>query len=200
MIHAYSLVHDDLPCMDDDDMRRGKPSNHKVFGEGIAVLTGDALLTHAFDVLANLPSLANTSAEVALRIVAEISRACGTGGSHRRTSRRFGGGGKPADAETLDFIHRNKTGALFKASVRTGAMLGGASDQDSRTSYRLRPTFRHCIPNRRRFAGCHGQSRKTWESDRQRRQIGETNAIRDFTASKNRARRHVITLSRRSEV
>lgn len=129
MIHAYSLVHDDLPCMDDDDMRRGKPSNHKVFGEGIAVLTGDALLTHAFDVLANLPSLANTSAEVALRIVAEISRACGTGGLIGGQVVDLEAAGKPADAETLDFIHRNKTGALFKASIRTGAMLGGASDQ-----------------------------------------------------------------------
>lgn len=129
MIHAYSLVHDDLPCMDDDDMRRGKPSNHKVFGEGMAVLAGDALLTHAFGVLADLPNLGSIAPEVALRIVSEIAGACGTGGLIGGQVVDLEAEGQRADAETLEYIHRNKTGALFKASVRAGALFGGADDR-----------------------------------------------------------------------
>lgn len=128
MIHAYSLVHDDLPAMDDDAMRRGKPTNHIKFGEGIAVLAGDALLTHAFIVLSHLPKLADVSEQVALRIVAEVAQASGTAGLI---------GGQVADleaegrtdtlsADELRAIHARKTGALFRTSVRAGALLAGA--------------------------------------------------------------------------
>lgn len=128
MIHAYSLVHDDLPAMDDDDMRRGKPTNHKVFGEGMAILAGDALLTQAFLVLARLPELISVSAETTVHVIREISEAAGTVGLI---------GGQVADLEAegranvaveeLQSIHARKTGALFRASVRTGALLAGAS-------------------------------------------------------------------------
>lgn len=127
MIHAYSLVHDDLPAMDDDDMRRGKPTNHKVFGEGMAILAGDALLTQAFLVLARLPELISVSAETTVHVIREISEAAGTVGLI---------GGQVADLEAegranvaveeLQSIHARKTGALFRASVRTGALLAGA--------------------------------------------------------------------------
>lgn len=128
MIHAYSLVHDDLPAMDDDDLRRGKPTNHKVFGEGIAILAGDALLTRAFWVLGRLPELVGATDEQTLAIIREISEAAGTSGLI---------GGQVADLEAegrrevtvdeLRSIHMRKTGALFRASLRTGALLANAS-------------------------------------------------------------------------
>lgn len=130
MIHAYSLVHDDLPAMDDDDMRRGKPTTHKVFGEGVAVLAGDALLTHAFWVLGRLPRLAGVSAGTALAVIEELTDAAGTMGLI---------GGQVADLEaegrtdvTVDHlrsIHLRKTGALFRACVRCGALLAGAGPE-----------------------------------------------------------------------
>lgn len=130
MVHAYSLVHDDLPCMDDDDLRRGKPTNHKVFGEAIAVLAGDALLTHAFWVLGKLPELTGAPPAATLSIINEVAAAAGTDGLI---------GGQVADLEAegragqisaaeLQSIHARKTGALFVASVRTGALLGGAEE------------------------------------------------------------------------
>lgn len=125
MIHTYSLVHDDLPCMDDDDLRRGRPTSHKVFGEGAAVLAGDALLTEAFVLLAsNRTGLPETSA---LKIVHLIADAAG--------SRHLIGGqmadleneGKRVSKQTLQFIHRQKTSALIEASVLSGAAAGGAT-------------------------------------------------------------------------
>ena len=140
MIHTYSLVHDDLPCMDDDDFRRGRPSNHKVFGEGVAVLAGDALLTRAFELLAALP-WAGVPAERALRIAAEIAQAAGTEGliggqvadleAERRPEEKGEWSREEAEA-ALEFIHRAKTGALFKASLRSGAILAGAGEEELR--------------------------------------------------------------------
>lgn len=129
MIHAYSLIHDDLPCMDDDDYRRGKLSNHKVFGDGIAVLAGDALLTHAFFLLARLPSLVGASAEQTVVIVEEIASAAGAAGMVGGQVADLTGGERPADPELLEFIHTHKTGALFRASTRAGALLAGADDE-----------------------------------------------------------------------
>jgi geranylgeranyl diphosphate synthase type II len=133
MIHAYSLIHDDLPCMDDDDYRRGKLTNHKVFGEGIAVLAGDALLTEAFIVLGRLPQLSGVSAELALQIVAEVATAAGTMGLIGGQVADLEAEGKAlaADAaEVLRFIHSRKTGALFRASLRGGALIGGLMGDD----------------------------------------------------------------------
>ncbi len=125
MIHTYSLIHDDLPALDNDDYRRGKLTCHKAFGEANAILAGDALLTLAFHVLATLP---HTAAEVRAGLVAELARAAGTvdgmiGGQVVDLEAPNG----PMIPETLEYIHRAKTGALFRAAVSLGAIGEGAS-------------------------------------------------------------------------
>jgi len=126
-IHTYSLVHDDLPALDDDDLRRGKPTNHKVFGEAIAILAGDALLTLAFQTLAMAP----VEPQRRLALLAMIAEAAGT-------DRGMIGGqvadleaeGKPSDTGMLEYIHRSKTAALIRASIVAGAIAGGAERAD----------------------------------------------------------------------
>ena len=127
MIHAYSLIHDDLPCMDNDDLRRGRPTNHKVFGEAIALLAGDALITHAFLVLSNLTRL-SVPGEKVLNIIKEIAEACGTGGMIGGQTEDICAEGKEIAIEDLRLIHRLKTGALIRAAVRTGALLGRVTE------------------------------------------------------------------------
>ena len=126
-IHTYSLIHDDLPALDNDDLRRGRPTCHKKFGEAMAILAGDALLTLAFEALANAP--APPAQRVAL--IQEIASAAGT--------RDGMVGGQVADLEaerkqitpeTLEYIHRSKTAALIRASIVAGAIAGGASQED----------------------------------------------------------------------
>ena len=126
MIHTYSLIHDDLPCMDDDDMRRGRPTNHKVYGEAIATLAGDALLTDAFKVLA-LSADKSASPALVLETVAELATAAGASGMVAGQVIDLLGEGKSKTVEELEELHGKKTGALFLASVRGGARLGGAS-------------------------------------------------------------------------
>ena len=128
MIHTYSLIHDDLPALDNDDFRRGRPTCHKQFGEAMAILAGDALLTLAFHVLARaeLPD-SNTR----IRLVEELSTAAGTpGGMIAGQVEDLQGEGKTPTPELLESIHRAKTGALLTASVRMGAICAGASDQE----------------------------------------------------------------------
>jgi geranylgeranyl diphosphate synthase type II len=129
-IHTYSLVHDDLPCMDDDDLRRGRPTTHKVFGEGVAVLTGDALLTVAFEILARTKATPRHGMADFLR---ELSQAAGS--SHLI-------GGQVADVEAekqqvspagLEFIHRGKTAAMISVSLRLGAMAADATPAECRS-------------------------------------------------------------------
>jgi geranylgeranyl diphosphate synthase type II len=128
MIHTYSLIHDDLPCMDDDDMRRGRPTNHKVYGEAIATLAGDALLTDAFKVLAlSADSGALPLPALVLETVAELATAAGSSGMVAGQVIDLLGEGKSKTVEELEELHGKKTGALFLASVRGGARLGGAS-------------------------------------------------------------------------
>lgn len=126
-IHTYSLIHDDLPAMDNDDLRRGKPTNHKVFGEGMAVLAGDGLLTEAFYLLScsNPPSLSCSSV---LRVINEIAKASGIHGMVGGQAQDLLSENAEPDAETLLYIHTHKTAALISASVRTGGMLAGASE------------------------------------------------------------------------
>jgi len=138
MIHTYSLIHDDLPAMDDDDLRRGKPTCHKVFGEAIAILAGDALLTRAFHHMAELP--AGESAAIAvrrLRAIQVLGEACGTSGLIGGQVMDLQSEGKAVGATDLERIHRAKTGALLSACVRGGAVLGGASaaDEDRLSGY-----------------------------------------------------------------
>jgi geranylgeranyl diphosphate synthase type II len=125
LIHTYSLIHDDLPALDNDDYRRGKLTNHKVFGDAMAILAGDALLTLAFQVLAELPAPADRKA----RLMAELATASGTvGGMIGGQVADLEGEGKPPDAALLESIHRAKTGALLRASLRMGAIYAGASE------------------------------------------------------------------------
>jgi geranylgeranyl diphosphate synthase type II len=128
MIHTYSMIHDDLPCMDDDDLRRGRPTNHKVYGEAIATLAGDGLLTDAFKVLARSANGSpNSRAEIVLQTVAELSDAAGSAGMVEGQAIDLLGEGKPMDLARLEYLHSKKTGALFMISVRGGARMGGAS-------------------------------------------------------------------------
>lgn len=126
-IHTYSLIHDDLPCMDDDDLRRGKPTSHKVFGEGIAVLAGDALLTHAFAVLAQAKAAKRYPLSA---LVAELATASGSLHLIAGQVADLEGEGKPTSPAQLRFIHESKTAALLTASVRLGAMSANAKPSD----------------------------------------------------------------------
>jgi geranylgeranyl diphosphate synthase type II len=128
LIHTYSLIHDDLPALDNDDLRRGRPTCHKVFGEAMAILAGDALLTLAFEVLSRLKHI---SAETKIVLVQELSRAAGTvGGMIGGQVNDIEGERKEPSALLLESIHRAKTGALLRASVRMGAIYAGATDSE----------------------------------------------------------------------
>jgi geranylgeranyl diphosphate synthase type II len=123
MIHTYSLVHDDLPAMDDDAVRRGRPTSHKVFGEGMAILVGDALLTEAFHALASARGI---PPDRALRIVAEVAAAAGEGGMVGGQALDLAAAGRAATLARVREIHRWKTGALLRVAVRAGALVAGA--------------------------------------------------------------------------
>lgn len=126
MIHTYSLIHDDLPVMDNDDYRRGKLTNHKVYGDGIAILAGDGLLTAAFETML---SQTNVEPQVLITVVKEIAAAAGPAGMVGGQVVDLESEGKTIDAKTLEFMHQAKTGALFKAALRAGAMLAGANQE-----------------------------------------------------------------------
>jgi geranylgeranyl diphosphate synthase type II len=129
MIHAYSLIHDDLPCMDDDDFRRGLPTNHRVFGEAMAVLAGDGLLTLAFDTLARIPIEPPVTPERLLTCIAEVARGAGPDGMAGGQALDIANTGNPGmTKDLLQSIHSRKTGSLFCAAVRASAILSGASD------------------------------------------------------------------------
>ena len=127
LIHTYSLIHDDLPALDNDDYRRGKLTNHKVFGEAMAILAGDSLLTWAFQVLAQIEA----PAERKVRLIEELAVASGTvGGMIGGQVADLEGEGKPPEAHLLETIHRAKTGALLRASLRMGAIYAGATGDE----------------------------------------------------------------------
>ncbi|HKZ21656.1 MAG TPA: farnesyl diphosphate synthase [candidate division Zixibacteria bacterium] len=117
LLHAFSLIHDDLPCIDNDDLRRGRPTLHKIYGEGIAVLAGDALMALAFQLLAQTGNL---------QILSEVAQAIGRQGMIGGQIADLEAEGKKIKLSQLEFIHKNKTAALIKASIRAGAILGGA--------------------------------------------------------------------------
>jgi geranylgeranyl diphosphate synthase type II len=128
LIHTYSLIHDDLPALDNDDLRRGRPTCHKVFGEAMAILAGDSLLTLAFEVLSRLPYI---DAERKIRLVEELARASGTvGGMIAGQVNDIEGERKVPTAFLLESIHRAKTGALLRASLRMGAIYAGATPEE----------------------------------------------------------------------
>lgn len=129
-IHTYSLIHDDLPAMDNDDLRRGKPTNHKVFGEGMAILAGDGLLTEAFALLsADREHGSRITDGAVLRVIHDIGRASGLHGMVAGQAQDLMSEEQEPDRTTLTFIHTHKTAALITASVRTGAILAGCGDE-----------------------------------------------------------------------
>ncbi len=132
MLHSQSLIHDDLPCMDNDDYRRGKLTNHKVYGESTAVLAGDALLSFAPQVIIQNTKFLNNevnSPKIILKVLEEFLTAAGAEKLIAGQVVDIDSEGKQIPKETLNFIHENKTGALFKLSMRTGAILGGADEK-----------------------------------------------------------------------
>lgn len=129
LIHTYSLIHDDLPAMDNDDLRRGKPTNHKVFGEGMAILAGDALLTEAFRLLSSpQPSALSLQPISVLKVVRELALASGMQGMVGGQAQDLLSEKAEPDKETLFFIHTHKTAALITASVKSGGVLAGCDD------------------------------------------------------------------------
>lgn len=129
LIHTYSLVHDDLPAMDDDDLRRGRPTCHKVYGEAIAILAGDGLLTMAFEALSDPRRLKAIPAPRLLAIIRELATASGVFGMVGGQVVDIQSEGKEMDLPTLEYIHTHKTGALIRASVRVGALYAGAGER-----------------------------------------------------------------------
>ncbi len=130
MIHTYSLIHDDLPALDNDDYRRGKPTCHKVFGEAIALLAGDGLLTEAFRLMTRRPGKDSPSSHDALvlDLISEVGQAAGVSGMVGGQVVDVESEGKAVDLPTVQYIHTHKTGAMILASVRVGAKLGGAGE------------------------------------------------------------------------
>ncbi len=137
LIHTYSLIHDDLPAMDDDDLRRGKPTNHKVYGEAVAILAGDALLTEAFCILSDPSFCPSVGGDALMRASREIALASGREGMVGGQVQDILSEDADPDGETLQFIHRHKTAALIRASIRVGGILAAAGEEkiDALTRY-----------------------------------------------------------------
>jgi geranylgeranyl diphosphate synthase, type II len=131
MIHTYSLIHDDLPSMDNDDLRRGKPTNHKVFGEAMAILAGDGLLTYSFQVIAEM-NHQDVTAEMKIKLISELAKAAGPEGMVAGQVADMQGEGKQLSLDELEYIHQNKTGRMLQYSIIAGAILAGASEQQIR--------------------------------------------------------------------
>lgn len=130
MIHTYSLIHDDLPVMDNDDLRRGKPTCHKVFGEAVALLAGDALLTNAFSIIARNSTIDGISLQAVIDVIERISKDAGSLGMVGGQTVDIDTSGMDIDKETLLYIDRHKTGCLIRASLWSGARLAEASERD----------------------------------------------------------------------
>ena len=127
MIHGYSLVHDDLPCMDNDELRRGKPTTHKKFGPATAMLTGNALICRAFEILGQFAEQTKLPPEMAANIIIEIARASGMEGMVGGQVADMESEGKAVTAERLAYVHAHKTGALIRSAVRIGGFASNTS-------------------------------------------------------------------------
>ena len=130
LIHTYSLIHDDLPAMDNDDLRRGMPTCHKKYGEAIAILAGDALLTMAFELISMCPVNKTITPERLIRVISEISGAAGAGGLIGGQVVDIISSSRNIDGSILKYIHKHKTGAMYRVSVRAGAILSGSAGDD----------------------------------------------------------------------
>ncbi len=132
MVHAYSIIHDDLPALDNDDLRRGEPTTHKVFGEGIALLAGDGLLTEAFHLISGPEVLRAVPPALVVQLIHELSHAIGVAGLVGGQAFDLESENKDVDLPTVEYIHVRKTGALILASIRIGAQGAGAKPADRR--------------------------------------------------------------------
>lgn len=130
LIHTYSLIHDDLPSMDDDDFRRGKPASHKVFGEGMAILAGDALLTAAFGLIAENAGVPGVTQDRVVEVTSDVARACGPAGMAGGQAIDIENTGVELGAEQIEIMDKLKTAALIAVCARVGAILAGASESD----------------------------------------------------------------------
>lgn len=130
LIHTYTLIHDDLPALDNDDLRRGKPTNHKVYGEATAILAGDALQTYAFQLMSDASIMKEVPPGVILRALHEFTRAAGPLGTIGGQVVDLESEGKEIDAPVLEYIHTHKTGCLIRASIRSGGILSQCSEKD----------------------------------------------------------------------
>lgn len=132
LIHTYSIIHDDLPALDNDDLRRGEPAAHKVFGEGVALLAGDALLTEAFYLMTRPEVVRSLESMLVLDLIHEIAHSAGIGGMVGGQVVDLESEGKEVGIAIVDYIHVRKTGALIHTAARVGAKIGGASGKDLR--------------------------------------------------------------------
>ena len=197
LIHAYSLIHDDLPAMDDDDYRRGRLTNHKVFGEAMAILAGDALLTLAFRLIAD--NAARVAPAAVGAIVAEVADAAGTDGMVGGQVVDIESEGKTISAEMLDYIHLHKTAALIRVALRVGAMLAGGRpetvDAISRAGQALGLAFQ-IVDDILDVEGNLAELGKTAGSD-ERKQKATYPSVHGLPASKARARDLIEETKRR---
>ena len=188
LIHAYSLIHDDLPAMDDDDYRRGRLTNHKVFGEAMAILAGDALLTLAFRLIAH--NAARVAPAVVGAVVAEVADAAGTDGMVGGQVVDIESEGKTISSEMLDYIHLHKTAALIRVALRVGAVLAGGRtetvDAISRAGEALGLAFQ-IVDDILDVEGNLAELGKTAGSD-ERKQKATYPSLHGLPASKARAR------------
>ncbi|MFQ6112392.1 MAG: polyprenyl synthetase family protein [Nitrospinota bacterium] len=130
LVHTYSLIHDDLPALDDDELRRGRATSHIVFGEGVAILAGDALLTHAFGLMADPERSPSLGPSLRLRVIHRVAEAIGSRGMIGGQVVDIQSKGREIDADTLHYIHTRKTGALIRVSLWAGGALGGGSERE----------------------------------------------------------------------
>ena len=173
MIHTYSLIHDDLPAMDDDDFRRGVPTNHKVFGDGMAVLAGDGLLTQAMVLLSDKESAASLEPGRVIRASNIVMRAAGYLGMVGGQASDLEGEDMEPDLAMVDFIHSRKTGALITAAIQSGAVLAGADAQREAPVGALWPPYWFGLSDSRRPAGSGRRCRGPGQGHRGRRGPGQ---------------------------
>ena len=151
LIHTYSLIHDDLPAMDDDDYRRGRLTSHKVFGENMAILAGDALLTEAFHLMSDRGLMEKIAPEKLISVIHDIAGAAGCFGMVGGQVVDVQSEGEAVDTEVLNFIHTRKTGAMITAAVKAGAVLANAGEVELNALTSYGQEHRPCLSDSRRY-------------------------------------------------
>ncbi len=175
LIHTYSLIHDDLPAMDNDDFRRGKPTNHKVYGDAMAILAGDALLTMAFDLCSRPDLMKGCDPARQVRLIQELAYGSGNMGMVGGQVFDIQAENKDIDLPTLQNIHKHKTGMLIRAAVRMGAIAAGANDRPTGRPHELCRGCRTGLSDRGRCAQRDGNARGTGQEPQYRRGAREEN-------------------------